>query len=613
MNFHKKNYFIFSIFLFLLIYYTSNLKAKNQKRKLIDTNSQSLNRCADGPTYLISYYTKGGTKTFDTFINRDYVRPLLEIAKGGKYSDYIGYYIERLAIYFVFIAFAIIIIIFWIIFSCCWCEPSCCFVEKRGEKFITILSFIISIIFSLGCIACSISGFVYAHRYSNYLDGATCGIERIYYDMKDGQIKENNEKWFGFSKIIPVLEEVEGLDFSQINYEELNFNIGEDDTIGNQEFNEIINKLKAKNISIVNSIRNEVKDKLSIYIQENKDLIKALENINSEKDKPNFDEIKSELNIVDKNFISYKDIVMVNYEKYRKIMNGIGFYLTLVIYSVLLVICFGCLLFLILYFIYQKNYFILFSQIFWHLLIFLSIVLFILVAFFGMLGYGVNDGIAYIKYVFGKENINNSKVIVINNFKTFINQCLNEENALVNNYGLKNYYSVYYNYKSLYKQQSSISKIKIQSIENFTGDDSSVVEMIKSLNDKFKEMLIEMNNTIKTIDENLTSIYQNIEKSLSLKKKSTTNFFYFMDCSFLKYDLEMSYIILYDFQNKVYCLFIITVCAAFFSITSVVFMIMAILRKKESYDKEEEDEENEDSFGSMKKKLHKSEDNNIKQ
>ena len=86
-----------------------------------------------------------------------------------------------------------------------------------------------------------------------------------------------------------------------------------------------------------------------------------------------------------------------------------------------------------------------------------------------------------------------------------------------------------------------------------------------------------------------------------------------MDCSFLKYDLEMSYIILYDFQNKVYCLFIITVCAAFFSITSVVFMIMAILRKKESYDKEEEDEENEDSFGSMKKKLHKSEDNNIKQ
>ena len=304
---------------------------------------------------------------------------------------------------------------------------------------------------------------------------------------------------------------------------------------------------------------------------------------------------------------------MVNYEKYRKIMNGIGFYLTLVIYSVLLVICFGCLLFLILYFIYQKNYFILFSQIFWHLLIFLSIVLFILVAFFGMLGYGVNDGIAYIKYVFGKENINNSKVIVINNFKTFINQCLNEENALVNNYGLKNYYSVYYNYKSLYKQQSLISKIKIQSIENFTGDDSSVVEMIKSLNDKFKEMLIEMNNTIKTIDENLTSKYQNIEKILSLKKKSTTNFFYFMDCSFLKYDLEMSYIILYDFQNKVYCLFIITVCAAFFSITSVVFMIMAILRKKESYDKEEEDEENEDSFGSMKKKLHKSEDNNIKQ
>ena len=119
---HKKNWLIFTISLILIIYFSKITISKIEIRKLIDSNAESLNRCADGPNYLISYYTKGGNQTFDTFINRDYVRPIIEISKGGKKSDYIGYYIERLAINFIYFSFAILIIIFWIIFSFCLCK-----------------------------------------------------------------------------------------------------------------------------------------------------------------------------------------------------------------------------------------------------------------------------------------------------------------------------------------------------------------------------------------------------------------------------------------------------------------------------------------------------------
>ena len=67
----------------------------------------------------------------------------------------------------------------------------------------------------------------------------------------------------------------------------------------------------------------------------------------------------------------------------------------------------------------------------------------------------------------------------------------------------------------------------------------------------------------------------------------------------------MSYIIAYDFQDKVDRLFIITICAAFFSIIGVFFMLMTILRRKDTNynDYDDNDNNSENSSNSIKENL----------
>ena len=598
---HKKNWLIFTISLILIIYFSKITISKIEIRKLIDSNAESLNRCADGPNYLISYYTKGGNQTFDTFINRDYVRPIIEISKGGKKSDYIGYYIERLAINFIYFSFAILIIIFWIIFSFCLCKPKCCFIEKKGEKNITFISFIISIIFFMGCLACSISAFVYAHKFENYLDGAICGVERIYYNMKDGQIKEKGENWLGLTKIPTILEQISQLDFSSINVDSFDFSQDLEDY--NNSIKEINKECGELEKGYVTNITNEVDGKINNYFIINENLINSLKGLNNEKD--NLDIAKNSISNIGNNILSFYNDIMKNYEYYRKVFKGIGFYFTLVIYSILLIVSVGCTLFLFLYYFLNSNkFFLLITQIFWHLLIFLSIILFILVGFFGILSMGVNDGMAYIKYVFGKENLKNDK-IVIRKYYEFINTCLYDDKGLIGYYDIENYNSTYSYYKILKINKTIIKEIKINAIEKAINDlKAQGLELNKKfvkLNETFKKTMEKIFNRIENnIEGELNSKYSSLENTLSLNLNSTY-FFHFMDCSFLKYDLEMSYIIAYDFQDKVDRLFIITIFAAFFSIIAVIFMLMTILRKKDKmYD---DDNNSENSSNSIKENL----------
>ena len=580
---HKKNWLIISISLIFIIYFFITTTPKTKIRKLVDSNAESLIRCADGPNYLISYYTKGGNPIFDTFINRDYVRPLIEIKKGGKKSDYIGYYIERLAINFIFFSLAIIIIIFWIIFSCCICNPKCCFIEKKGERCFTFISFIISIICLMGCLSCSISGFFFAHKYEYYLNGAICGFERIYYNIKDGQVKENGENWLGFSKISNALEEIYSLNLPPNDYNQFDFQIGEDDPIGNSDFkNKIIDIIQtgdSKAKEYITNITNEMKEKFNNYIKINKNLTKSLGEIKNEKD--NLIVAKDSIKDVEKNIISYYNDIMKNYEYYRKVFKGIGFYSILVIYSILLVISFGCTLFLFLYFFFNSNKnFLLFNQIFWHLLIFFSIILFIYVGIFGMISMGVNDMMAYIKYVFGKENIKKDKIVIWKYYE-FINSCLYSNKSLIEYYDIEYYNSSYSAYKFLKNSKTTINEAKIESIEKAKKETEGIInEKFNQLDKIFKKMKKEICDKIELIENKLNPIYSSVENTLSLKTNSL-NLFYFMDCSFLKYDLEMSYIMAYDFQNKVNILFIITIVAAFCSIIGVIFMLITILRRKD--------------------------------
>ncbi len=55
-------------------------------------------------------------------------------------------------------------------------------------------------------IACCISGYVYVYRFKIDLAGATCAFEKIYWDMKEGQLREEYPKWDGLNSIGSKLE-----------------------------------------------------------------------------------------------------------------------------------------------------------------------------------------------------------------------------------------------------------------------------------------------------------------------------------------------------------------------------------------------------------------------
>ena len=46
-----------------------------------ETNDESVSTCKKGPSYLMKYYVNGENITFNEFINRDSVHPLIELEK----------------------------------------------------------------------------------------------------------------------------------------------------------------------------------------------------------------------------------------------------------------------------------------------------------------------------------------------------------------------------------------------------------------------------------------------------------------------------------------------------------------------------------------------------
>ena len=62
--------------------------------------------------------------------------------------------------------------------------------------------------------------------------------------------------------------------------------------------------------------------------------------------------------------------------------------------------------------------------IFWYLIMLLSVTSFIIGACYGMITFGIKDGIGYIMYIFGYENINLPDPIIIGNYTNFIQQCI---------------------------------------------------------------------------------------------------------------------------------------------------------------------------------------------
>ena len=69
----------------------------------------------------------------------------------------------------------------------------------------------LSFIFFCGIFACCVSGLFTAHRYGYSLNGARCAYERIYYDLKNGQLKLDSPRFDGLNQIETYLTELSKL------------------------------------------------------------------------------------------------------------------------------------------------------------------------------------------------------------------------------------------------------------------------------------------------------------------------------------------------------------------------------------------------------------------
>lgn len=117
----------------------------------------------------------------------------------GAWNNYINDRID-IGLFFFFVACAGISIIVWVFNWICWLNQCCCcdFLHNPVNKKI---AWWLSFIFLLGMLACCIAAVVSINRFGFALDGILCALDRIYYDFKYGQIKEQEPKWKGFEII----------------------------------------------------------------------------------------------------------------------------------------------------------------------------------------------------------------------------------------------------------------------------------------------------------------------------------------------------------------------------------------------------------------------------
>ena len=134
-------------------------------------------------------------------IYTDNARPLINIAiNKGNIGDNKSEYFDRLAPYFIFVVIAGISLLVWLFLWICWANQCCCCDFLHSKQY-RLLAFWIAIVFYFGMIACCISGYVFVYRFKIDLAGATCAFEKLYWDMKEGQLREEYPKWDGLDSI----------------------------------------------------------------------------------------------------------------------------------------------------------------------------------------------------------------------------------------------------------------------------------------------------------------------------------------------------------------------------------------------------------------------------
>ena len=356
------------------------------------------------------------------------------MAKSNR-NDIISEYSLKISLYMIFIFCAFVSIVAWVFNWLCWYREWCCFNvcdDYSNRVFVWWLTFI----FLCGILACCISGFVSANRLGFASYGVQCAYERIYYDIINGQIKDTYPKWEGFELLKSFSDNVQQI----YDNDNLNFHL-EDYYISKEEiscYEDLETKLM---LPVYKQFANDicslekVEDKKSYAEDAN---LYFHHVINSIFDIKNYKSLELTMRNIDVSKLKqdmdyYKSNFAEEFEYYIHVIRGVGQIVPLIYFSLLLVVVVVAAFLLIVYYcnciVYvTQNFYEIPMHIVWNLIRFFIFSFFMYGYAYGVIFLLAMDAIPFVKYLFGKENLESSSPSVISTeSKGFFYKCLYQE------------------------------------------------------------------------------------------------------------------------------------------------------------------------------------------
>ena len=514
---------------------------KNEFLRLLDFLSDSQKICNRASSDLTNYYRTGdlGNVKLYNFKNKtsyplQSIIDLIDVFGIGNNKKSIkDYIIRHIAIVIIFFIIAIIAVAGWITCGiCCCCCKCCCFqcciISKCLYPF-----FLICTIMNLIVIICCIIGLVKTRSIFKGISNAECSILNFVNEGIEGESKITVPKWGGINNVI----------------ETLNVTINKIDAIpelsGEENYNSTYYKTKFKSVLINASdiIQKEQKYKYN-YSSKNYiiDIAKEFGKYDSlssnftmgsycdkwMKDADDIEEavtlyynlkeiiqkgskqllllaISRILNLYD-NLQDIKDLIGDEIVKYSDLIDKYGKLIFILTFTCVLIFTVITQILLIIYVCVCRGRTLLkiLLHILWFILALLMVLVFLLGAFFILIGKFGTNILEMVEYLISKQNLESESPLLFDQETFLLNECINKEGDLVSALQLEEFFD------ALDAIKDFISSFDETIIEIILYEDNTIYESLIEEIEKRKNLsitnfgLVEDNITNYTSTQNLT-------------------------------------------------------------------------------------------------------------
>ena len=408
----------------------------------------------------------------------------------------------------------------------------------------------------MGILACAISGTVTSNRFGFALEGSWCAFDRIYFDSLNGQLKNTYPKWVGFEHLsknltniknfLGKIQKVQKSDFEGKYFEDFRNKYIE---LSGESKNLILRKIANDSLFIVS--------KYEVIIDSVNQLTEFREDmeINLGNNIKYFNAVKSDFET------NFKEELLGNYYYYAKIFKAFGKVLTMIYFCLLIIVStFSAFSMMFYACLKRQGYLNIFMHVLWNIIRFFMFSFFIYGAAFGICWLFLKDAIAYVMFVFGKDNLENkSYLLPKNEGKDFLQYCLLDDD---NNYENRLYKNLVFFFENYFNSILELNTF----LENYSYDTST----------EFQELINKQNLFYNNVKTKLNEICVGDFLEISLLASRKGGIFGSFDCSFLKSDLAMVYRTLYDLSIEARILCALSCCISFFGAIFVYFFLLVM-------------------------------------